>query len=194
MRERSGGGSQLREVLVGLFWQLTPAPPKPQIYFLKAYLMIRVFRTIPWFSRPLFLGAVVGLCFIVGCRTETTTPDRSPQATKSGEQNVATDQVVSLQIDRQDGQPIWEQPSNWREGITVFELLQEQADSHAELTMQFKGQGETAFVEAIFGIENELAGGRNWIYYVNDQRGDVSSGAKILQPDDRVLWKYQKYN
>ncbi len=57
----------------------------------------------------------------------------------------------------------------------------------------YSGQGETAFVKSILGVENEGAGGDNWTYRVNGKLGDRSSGSFLLADEDQVQWTLGKY-
>jgi hypothetical protein len=52
------------------------------------------------------------------------------------------------------------------------------------------GQGASAFVTAIGGIENEGPQGRNWTFEVNGQPGDRSAAITPVESGDSVLWKF----
>jgi len=73
---------------------------------------------------------------------------------------------------------------------SVFELLQI-ARSQGELEFESIGSGKLAFVTSINGIENEKAGGSNWVFFVNDQLGNTGSGDYKLNESDKVLWKFK---
>ena len=152
-------------------------------------------RTPPRPFARLFLWSILvaSLGALHGCDTGApkkgdTSPNQPAKSVKS------TEKTVQISIDTQESSDIWEQSVPWTEGLTVFELLLEQAEAHQELDVKAKGVGETGFVKAIFGIENDQASGRAWIYYVNDEMGEVGAGVKDLIPGDQVLWKYGTYN
>jgi hypothetical protein len=53
-----------------------------------------------------------------------------------------------------------------------------------------KGSGQSAFVTAIGGLENQGADAQNWTYSVNGQIADRSFAVYELKPGDRVLWTF----
>ena len=75
---------------------------------------------------------------------------------------------------------------------TVLSVL-EQAQVEGALTFESRGQGESAFLKSINGVENEGAGGDNWVYRVNGQLGDRSFGVYKVEADDQILWSFGKY-
>lgn len=60
------------------------------------------------------------------------------------------------------------------------------------LLMECVGEGDRAFVRSIEGLANQGAkpGNRNWIYKINDRRGDRSCGVAPLHPGDTLLWQF----
>ena len=75
------------------------------------------------------------------------------------------------------------------EDSTVLSTL-ERAHNMKELELEFRGSGETAFVESINGVKNEGAGGNNWIYRVNGKTGDKSAGIYKVDPSDKISWQF----
>ena len=76
---------------------------------------------------------------------------------------------------------------------TVFSALQAAAEKGGygfESTGVLKGD---KFITSIGGVDNLAADGKNWIYQVNDVLGDKSSGVYAVQPEDRVVWSFGKY-
>jgi hypothetical protein len=57
----------------------------------------------------------------------------------------------------------------------------------------FQGRGATALLSRIDDLTSEGGGQRNWIFYVNQRKGDRSFGIWQLQPGDEVLWRFEKY-
>ncbi len=51
----------------------------------------------------------------------------------------------------------------------------------------------TAFIVSIGGVENEKNLGDNWVYRVNGNLGDKSSGLFPVQPGDSIVWSFGKY-
>jgi hypothetical protein len=99
---------------------------------------------------------------------------------------------VQLQIDFNGRAENKQFHLDWKNDLTVFACL-ESLRRDGKLTITSRGSGAQAFVIAIDGLENSGAGGDNWIYYVNDQLGDASAGVRVLQPDDRVVWRFGPY-
>lgn len=114
-----------------------------------------------------------------------------PERAEQDSQQAATGKNVVLMIEggeADDEQTVLN--SAWRRGMTVLDALEGALDKGK---VDRSGEGEQAFVHAIAGQTNEGADGRNWQYYVNGERGRVSAGAKIIEPNDRVLWKFAPY-
>ena len=75
---------------------------------------------------------------------------------------------------------------------TVLSIM-ERAKGNGELEFEFRGQGDSAFLKSINGVENEGAGGDNWVYRVNEQLGDRSFGVFSVEADDQIVWTFGKY-
>lgn len=69
-------------------------------------------------------------------------------------------------------------------------LSLERAQQMNKLKFESKGSGERTFVESIDGVGNEGAGGKNWIYRVNDKLGDKSAGVFEVAPGDKISWSW----
>ena len=78
------------------------------------------------------------------------------------------------------------------EDDTVMSILTRARDK-GQLEFVSRGKGETAFVSAIDGVENEKAAGDNWTYRVNGQLGDRSCGVFQVKSQDEILWLFGKY-
>ena len=81
----------------------------------------------------------------------------------------------------------------WSEDITVLEAMQQLASHPHPLRFEFRGRGETAFLQSLAGKKNGDASGRNWIFYVNDERAERSFGAQKLEDGDAILWRFEEY-
>lgn len=142
-------------------------------------------RESPMSGRQVVMLLAVVLGAIVISQTLLRRP---PPGGGPGPADPAEAGVVVLAIDRGDGPPS-EGAVAWREGLTALGAL-ELAPMGWPGEVRRRGEGAQAFVDAIGGLENEGAGGRNWQYWVNDERAEVSAGAKVLQKGDRVLWAF----
>lgn len=100
---------------------------------------------------------------------------------------------VSLIVDYADGAEKRLSKIAWREGTTVLDVMEYAAKHRHGIRFTFRGKGATAFLESIDDLRNEGGRGRNWIYAVNDKKGEQSFALFILRPGDRVLWKFDKY-
>ena len=99
---------------------------------------------------------------------------------------------VSLELDFQgegDGEGL-ELEMKVPDASTAFELLQ-LAKAQGDMEFEATGSGELAFVTSINGIQNQGAGGRNWVFYVNDELANAGSGDYKLNESDKVLWKFK---
>ena len=93
---------------------------------------------------------------------------------------------VSLTVDFGDGRRKEYEGGPWREGKTIRDLL----NDIARLSVTQQGAGASAFLTKLDDVANEGAGGRNWMYSVNGQRGDRSFAVYVLRPGDQVLWTF----
>lgn len=75
------------------------------------------------------------------------------------------------------------------EKSTVFSIL-DRAQKMGDLKFVSAGSGDTTFVKSIGSVENEGAGGSNWIFLVNDETGDKSAGIFSVKPADVVKWRF----
>jgi hypothetical protein len=131
------------------------------------------------------LGLAAMLAVAVGCTADTpVAAEPSPPGA-----------TVRMTIDYGDGVVKQFTALRWKEGTTVGEALREAARHPRGITFGQQGAGEQALLSSIDGLENE--GGKrdakNWIYYVNEQRGDRSFEVKQLSANDAVLWKFERY-
>jgi hypothetical protein len=101
---------------------------------------------------------------------------------------------VELTIDYGDGMQKRFPVLKWREGLTVFNTMQE-ADKHPRgISMKSRGRGATRMVTQIDDLKNGGGGKKkNWIFRVNGELADRSCGVFKLKPGDRVLWKFEQY-
>lgn len=115
---------------------------------------------------------------ILGYRTEgeATTTEETPQTAK-----------VSLTIDFGAGD-IKELEAEFKEELTVFDLLQEGAEQLGT-SLQTKMYNIGVFIE-IIGDKKNGQDNKYWTYYVNDEFANVAADKYELQAGDRVEWKF----
>lgn len=111
------------------------------------------------------------------------TAERLAAAASSGK-------TVSLAIDLGDGVPRLYDDVAWHEAMTVEDLLAAVSRMPGGPRFARQGSGASALLAEIDGTANEGSEGRNWVYFVNDRRGDRSFAVYRLEPGDRVLWKF----
>jgi hypothetical protein len=139
-----------------------------------------------WWRLPLLLGLV--LVAIVWSRVHGLR-EESPEKNIDRSDPVANglpQEKVELAIDFGGGRRKNFDAVAWHGGMTVADEMI--ASSGVKITQ--KGSGQSAFVTAIDGIENQGANGQNWTYSVNGQIADRSFAVYELKPADRVLWTF----
>jgi hypothetical protein len=109
-----------------------------------------------------------------------------------GQPRSPASKTVNLSIDFGDGRKQDLPALPFKEGMTVLDLLDEASAQPMALKIEKRGSGATAFVDAIDSVRNGGAGHRNWVYFINDQKGPEGAGAAGIMPGDRVLWKYSE--
>lgn len=116
----------------------------------------------------------------------------SPSAAKR-DTNIATDSRFSLSINFGEAEKSEiKAVVTSAETLTVLDLLVE-AGKQENFKIQYKGKGETAFVESINGVIGGENGKDWWIYLVNDKLAKRGSGVYQLNPGDSVQWSLGKY-
>jgi hypothetical protein len=116
---------------------------------------------------------------------EPTAVDLAPSAP-----NQLVEKVVRVKIQRGQGAEVLEGAVPWTEGLTVFDAL---SGVSPPIAVESTGQGESLFVQSIAGQANLGSAGDNWIYRVNGQLGDRSSGIYELEAGDQIEWSFGKY-
>lgn len=140
----------------------------------------------PWWRLPVFLALVLIAILIVrgrGIRHEAVNP---PVPNAGGPPADANAQTVSITVDFGDERESRSKTIPWHAGVTVRELLASASVGEVGET----GTGASALLTEIDGVKNAGAGGRNWMYSVNGERGDRSYAVYELQPGDQVLWSF----
>ena len=77
------------------------------------------------------------------------------------------------------------------------EIVSKFAERHPHgIKFKCTGKGATLLVTEIDGIANQGGSGdeMNWIYSVNEKKGNKSCGVRELQAGDVVLWKFDLFD
>jgi hypothetical protein len=102
----------------------------------------------------------------------------------------ASEQTVALTIDFGNGAQCEYAALDWHDEMTVRQLMDAASQFRPGITFQQIGTGKSALLTHIDGVENEGGSGRNWQYWVNDERADRSFAICPLVAGDRVLWRF----
>jgi len=114
---------------------------------------------------------------------ETAVVSWTPSARPEGE-------VVRLEIDFGNGAKKTYDALPWREEMTVADVMVAAQRFRPTITFTQVGVGERCFLTSLEGVENEGGDGRNWLYEVNGQPGDVSFCVKTVDSDELVRWRF----
>ncbi len=107
-----------------------------------------------------------------------------------------TGQTVSLEIDFGNGAKKTFAALPWEEGMTVGEVMELARRFGPGIVFSQIGEGERGFLGSLDGVANQGAGGRNWIYRVDDRHAHGSFCLEKLEVGGRVLWTFgdERYN
>ena len=145
---------------------------------------------VVWSSTWLSLAIVAGP-INVGIAQEPQTILQKTEA--AAEEEKPQLQTVTLRIDYGDGFEKVYGSIEWRDGLTISDMMQH-ASQHAHPTkFQTRGKDATAFLSSIDGIENQGFRKKSWVFYVNGELGSASYAIARLVASDSVLWRYQKF-
>lgn len=135
----------------------------------------------PAMSRRACFAILLGL--IASASTSKSTAIDEPVASKK---------TVRLTIDYGDGVQKLFTDLEWKEKMTVLDLMKQGQEHPRGIRFEMQGSGETGLLLKIDDLKNEGVG-RNWLYQVNDKLGDRSFAIYSLAAGDVVLWKFGKY-
>jgi hypothetical protein len=142
------------------------------------------------FRRGINLIALLAIV-VVGCDRPTESKRAGPVAWEAAEGKPA----VAMAIDYGDGMEKRFSRIPHEDGMTVLAALNVAASHPRGIKFDTTGSGEAAMLTAIDSVANESGGAesRNWIYRVNGKLATVSFDAYTLEPDDVILWRFEKY-
>lgn len=78
----------------------------------------------------------------------------------------------------------------WQPNMTVADVLAAAEAYRPGITYVQQGVGESGFLTSLDGLGNEGAGGRNWLYRVDDRHAHVSFCLEKVEPGMHVLWTF----
>jgi hypothetical protein len=140
----------------------------------------------PWWRLPLGLGFVlIAILLFKGIGIREIASDWGSPAASSNAGSPTADRV-SITVDFGGERKPRSNTIPWTAGMTVHDLLA----SASVGSLGTQGTGAATFLVMIDGVKNAGAGGRNWMYSVNGQRGDRSFAIYELHPGDHVLWSF----
>ncbi len=102
---------------------------------------------------------------------------------------------VKLIIDYNDGVEKHYTAIPWKQGMTIFDAMQQARRSAHGITFEYSGKGSTAFLKQIDDLKNEGGGedNKNWILRVNKKLATQSFGIYELKAKDVVRWRFEKF-
>ena len=99
-------------------------------------------------------------------------------------------ETVRLSIDFGNGAQKEFAALPWTADMTVADLLLAAREFRPSLQFAQIGTGESGFLSSLDGLANEGAGGRNWLYRVDNQHAHVSFCLEKIEPGMHILWKF----
>lgn len=128
---------------------------------------------------------------VAGCDRPTESKRAGPAQWQAAEGKPS----VAMTIDYGDGMEKRFSRIPHEDGMTVLAALNAAASHPRGIKFEKTGSGEAAMLTAIDGVANESGGAksRNWIYRLNGKLATVSFDAYTLEPDDVILWRFEKY-
>ena len=102
------------------------------------------------------------------------------------QENIKNDLVLIID-DGQDLSQLFE--VEFKEGITVFDLLQEGVEK-LDLILKTKSYDVGVFIEAIGNKENGQEE-KYWIYYLNEEMSLLAADKQLLGPGDKVEFRFE---
>lgn len=134
-------------------------------------------------GRVIILVLVFGLGFYAG---DLFSPDSVKDAVENHSEE-ARGTVVSM-VDFDENRMLSNVEVGWDEGMTVFDVLQQQAEARDwQLDYKDYGEGMGVLVSKIDGMGGE--DGRWWQFWVNGTYSQVGASSVVLNPGDVIVWK-----
>ena len=129
----------------------------------------------------------------VGQTTETAQTTDESESPRPISEKAAPASIAELTIDYGDGAQKRFTAVPWKEGMTVQDAMQfAKAHPHG-VTFQSRGKGKFGFLSQIDDVKNQAGGGRNWIFYVNQERAEASFAVTEVPKAGAILWRFEEY-
>ncbi len=136
-------------------------------------------RILTW----VILGVMIG-GLVAGASREAAA-EESPESPEV--------KTVTLVIDYGDGAQKRISDVPWKPAMTVLDVMQIAKQHPHGIDFRHRGTGKIAFLFQIDDLENESAGGKNWIFYVDQTRGTSSFAVAEVPAESTVLWSFEEY-
>ena len=145
----------------------------------------------PWRLAP--LAAIAVIAALLAWAELGPSADRVPTTSPLG--RATTGKTVELSVETADGALRRYPRLAWQPGMTVGDALQQARARPHGLEFEVQGAGSAAFVLSIGGQAGEGGGAeaRQWIYWVNGVAAQESFATQTLEPGDRILWKFIRF-
>ena len=137
-------------------------------------------------AKYLVLLGFAGWLLSVACSTGDGAPPDDLAVAKA-------EKHVTLRVDFGDGFEKAYTQLVWIEGMTVGDAMKQASRHRRPTTFEVRGRAANSLLRQIDDSANEGGGGRNWIYRVNDRKGETSFAVFRLAPNDVILWKFETY-
>ncbi len=118
----------------------------------------------------------------------------TPQRVCGAETKTET-KTVELTIDYGDGSQKRFTQLAWARNMTAQDAMIAAREHRRGIQFKHRGRGSFALLTQIDDLSNQGGGStkKNWIFWVNGKRATKGFGALVLQPGDKVLWKFTVY-
>ncbi len=149
----------------------------------------------------LIVCIIAVIAVIIVCATNFQTVDEYYSDAEKPKENIYGTITISISCETligkadeahipSDGIILKEVQCEIEKGDTVFDVISE-ITAKNKIHMETNGNADMAYIQGIGNIYEfdfgELSG---WMYFVNGKEASVGCGEYILQPNDKIEWKY----
>lgn len=148
----------------------------------------------------LFVVLLLAVLLVLLRFAKWNSPDPQPPLRQSAQGWTPAQPVdaesVRLTIDFGNGATLEYAALPHQSEMTVATLLEAAREFRPGITFQQSGSGAGGFLQSLSGVANQGAGGRNWIFRVNDEHAHQSFCLEKVSPGSHVLWSFtdEQYN
>lgn len=152
-------------------------------------------------TMALFATVAIAFVFEIGTVVASQTTEKAQETEVSDDPDQETAKpdkeapasVAELTIDYGDGAQKRFTAVPWKEGMTVQDAMQFAKTHPHGVTFLSRGKGEFGFLSQIDDVKNQAGGGRNWIFYVNQERAEASFAVTRVPKAGAILWRFEEY-